>query len=362
MSTKVNRIKFFLSRKVIVVLVSLVAVLMISSLCGAWILSEEKEITLSVNQNESTFKTYTNTVAELLAEQGIDEEDVVSSNPSLYSVIHNGDRITAVVSAEYKIMADGEVITVKSTGKTVADVLSVSGITVGENDEVTPQLDEIAVGNLVINVDRITIQDEIKETVLAYSTEKHKNNTIAAGTEIVTRAGQTGLQTDTYRVKYRNGEFYEEELINSEVAEPISEIVEVGTAGDNYISSYHASAQDTTKNDYKNGYNSENESTASNCIDFAGNSCKQVVTMKATAYHEGTGSLTRSGTLSRVGAIAVDPDVIPLGTKLYVEGYGYCIAEDTGGLIKGNRIDVYLDSEAECEEWGVKSVTVYVLD
>ena len=58
----------------------------------------------------------------------------------------------------------------------------------------------------------------------------------------------------------------------------------------------------------------------------------------------------------------MDPDVIPLGTKLYVEGYGYCVAEDTGGLIKGNRVDIFLNSEAECIEWGVRYVSVYVLE
>ncbi|MEE0777234.1 MAG: 3D domain-containing protein, partial [Bacillota bacterium] len=53
--------------------------------------------------------------------------------------------------------------------------------------------------------------------------------------------------------------------------------------------------------------------------------------------------------------------VIPLGSKLYVEGYGVCTAEDTGGLIKGNRIDVFLNTEEECDAWGVKSVKVYIL-
>ena len=356
MSTVVKRIKFFLTRKIIVMLISIVAVLMVSSLCGAWILSEEKEITLSVNQNETVVRTYTNTLAELLAEQGIEEENVVSCTPSLYAVLHDGDSVTAVVSAEYKIMADGDVITVQSTGKTVADVLKEAGVTLGEYDETAPRIDEIALGNLVINVDRITVREETKETVLAYSTEKHNNNTIAKGTEIVTGAGKPGLRTDTYRVTYRDGELYKEELINSEITDPVSRIIEVGTAADNYILNYQIKQQTATTN------NSENESAASNCINYSGFTCKKVLTMTATAYHEPPGSLTKSGTLSRVGAVAVDPDVIPLGTVLYVEGYGFCIAEDTGGLIKGDRIDVYLDSEAVCEEWGVKSVNVFVFD
>ena len=60
--------------------------------------------------------------------------------------------------------------------------------------------------------------------------------------------------------------------------------------------------------------------------------------------------------------IAVDPRVIPLGTRLYVDGYGYGRALDVGGAIKGNRIDVFLPSEAECRRWGVRTVKVYILE
>jgi 3D (Asp-Asp-Asp) domain-containing protein len=75
---------------------------------------------------------------------------------------------------------------------------------------------------------------------------------------------------------------------------------------------------------------------------------------------------TATGTTARrnsngYSSVAVDPRVIPLGTKLYIEGYGYGIAEDTGGAIKGNIIDVYFDSNSECINWGRRSVNVYIL-
>ena len=66
------------------------------------------------------------------------------------------------------------------------------------------------------------------------------------------------------------------------------------------------------------------------------------------------------GTRARVGAIAVDPDVIPLGTKVYVEGYGYARAEDTGGNIKGKTVDLYMNSTGACMQWGVRYKTIYV--
>ena len=60
--------------------------------------------------------------------------------------------------------------------------------------------------------------------------------------------------------------------------------------------------------------------------------------------------------------IAVDPSIIPLGSKVWVEGYGYAIAGDTGGSIKGNKIDVLFSSKAEAYSWGRKKVRIKVLN
>ena len=83
--------------------------------------------------------------------------------------------------------------------------------------------------------------------------------------------------------------------------------------------------------------------------------------MEATAYNE-PGGLTASGTRARVGAVAVDPNFIPLGTRLYIEGYGYATAEDTGGAVKGNIIDLYMNSNSEAYNWGRRPVQVTILD
>ncbi|MDD7764254.1 MAG: 3D domain-containing protein [Peptoniphilaceae bacterium] len=93
---------------------------------------------------------------------------------------------------------------------------------------------------------------------------------------------------------------------------------------------------------------------------------KEVKTMVATAYsadpsENGGYSTTKLGTKLRYGVIAVDPSVIPLGTKVYVEGYGYAIAEDTGGAIKGNKIDVCIPNKDQVFQFGVKKVKVYIL-
>ncbi len=83
--------------------------------------------------------------------------------------------------------------------------------------------------------------------------------------------------------------------------------------------------------------------------------------MLATAYCY-TGFKTKCGTEPRPGTISVDPKVIPLGTSLYVEGYGYGVALDTGGDIKGDRLDVYFETRDEALMWGVRPVMVYILE
>lgn len=88
-------------------------------------------------------------------------------------------------------------------------------------------------------------------------------------------------------------------------------------------------------------------------------SVKRSFRVKATAYSGG--GRCANGKRCKVGRIAVDPRVIPLGTWLYVKGYGICQACDTGGAIKGKKIDLYFNSEGKCYRYGVRSTKVYIL-
>lgn len=90
----------------------------------------------------------------------------------------------------------------------------------------------------------------------------------------------------------------------------------------------------------------------------------RVITMTATAYapYDGGNSYTYRGHYLRKGLVAVDPNYIPLGTRLYIDGYGYAIADDIGGSIQGNIIDLAFDSRDEALQFGRRTVTVHVLD
>lgn len=104
-------------------------------------------------------------------------------------------------------------------------------------------------------------------------------------------------------------------------------------------------------------------------ITLGGSGAPGTMVVEATGYtagYESTGKnpgdpgygVTATGTRARRGTVAVDPSVIPFGTKMYIPGYGYGVAEDTGGAIKGNRIDLFFDDVDEALQWGRKSVSI----
>ncbi|KOP71422.1 peptidoglycan-binding protein [Lysinibacillus sp. FJAT-14745] len=108
--------------------------------------------------------------------------------------------------------------------------------------------------------------------------------------------------------------------------------------------------------------------SSANAVSAPANTGK-TLTMRATAYTaycEGCSGITANGTDIRsnpnLKVIAVDPRVIPLGSRVWVEGYGEAIAADTGGAIKGNKIDVFIPTEGQARQWGVKHVTVKILN
>ena len=153
----------------------------------------------------------------------------------------------------------------------------------------------------------------------------------ARGQVVVWTSGTGGVRQRVFRLLYEDGVLVSRVLVSDSLLEP--------PAGD---------ALTVGKSVYRGGATNE-------------------FFMEATAYSptvqetDGDPWMTASGMKSGHGVVAVDPKVIPLGSKLYVEGYGYAIAGDTGGAIKGNRVDVFFYSSDETARWGRRWVRVFVL-
>lgn len=193
------------------------------------------------------------------------------------------------------------------------------------------------------NAEKSEVKVSSKE--IPYTTITEQSNELKKGTSKITQNGENGLNKVTEVTKYVNGEVADVSFTEEVVVDPIAEIVVEGTK---------EAIVTTNKN-----------SNTSKTVEY-----KKVLTMTATAYcpcSECCGpyanGYTANGMRAGYGVVAVDTKVIPLGTKLYVEGYGYCIAADTGGAIKGNRIDLcYGSHEAALNSgFGHKDVKVYVL-
>lgn len=176
--------------------------------------------------------------------------------------------------------------------------------------------------------------------------------------ETVLQEGSDGEYTEVYEVIYQDSELTARQLIDIVDTEPVPTIIERGTM-ENFANNGDAVSAINTESDGSGTITLENGEV----LTFS-----EARTMRGTAYTTGgkVGTRTASGTTVRVGVVAVDRNVLPLGTKVYVVSndgmyvYGFAVAEDTG--VRGNTIDLFMDTNRECIQFGVRECTVYILD
>ncbi len=327
-----NRKNIFKNAKFILIVLALVSVLTMgfSTALG-------NDVELNINGKTKTVFTYEKTVGDFLKKEGIvlKNKDLVS--PSIDEEINKDMKITISSPKSYHIKDGNRTIIAEASGYTVADVLENLNIKLNKLDRVSLPLDEIAKEGMEIKIDRVVVENIENKIEIPFETESRENKDMFEGDKNVITKGEVGQKTESLKNTYVNGVLETTEVLKSEITkDPVKEVVEVGTK--------KAAAAPNGKN------------------------AKRVIVMQATAYDPSAGSKTAMGTRARVGAVAVDPRVIPLGSKLYIESmdgfasYGYATAEDTGGAIKGNRIDLFYNSNAEANRFGRRNVKVYVLD
>ncbi len=193
--------------------------------------------------------------------------------------------------------------------------------------------------NMVVTVDKIEYRTETRTEVIPFETVETNVDTIPKGTKETVTEGVDGIAANTYLVKYVNGVAAEEALYLSETVKPsVAKQVNVGVGG-------VVTAKDGTQYNYS--YRKQMEATA------------------YTYMPPYTSMTTATGATLRKGIVAVDPKVIPMHTKMFITGtieYGLGVAEDTGGAIKGNIIDLAYMSYDECIQFGRRQVQVYILE
>lgn len=300
----------------------------------------EKTVTLVDDGKVREITTFGNTVGAVLRQEGIrlGTQDVVT--PTEQEKVVDGMVIDIERAVSVSITVDGGTRKILTRYKTVEKVLADAGITVDGNDIVKPGLSARVVTGMDIKITRVEIKTEEMEVVIPYRIRRLCDYNLKAGESQIEQEGQPGLELQTWRVTLHDGKEVKRTLVSAVMKKaPRDKIIRVGML------------------------NTVTISPGRGTVSRAGEEyhIKDSFIVRATAYTY-TDNNTATGVPPRVGGIAVDPRVIPLGSKLFVEGYGYCEAIDTGGLIKGKRIDVFFPTYDQAINWGVKNVKVYLLE
>lgn len=253
-----------------------------------------------------------------------------------YSMINN--EITLVVNGE-----ETKVSTLKSD---VKSILEDQKVKYDDNDIVSTGFNKkLASGDRVevINVEEKTVKEK-KE--IPFSTEVIKNANSTSGKTEVKEEGKAGENEVVYKLTYHNGDLVNKEYVKEIVkTKPVNKVVKEVADVDMQIAT-------------SRGTSSRNLATSSSKTSTSQNG--QSMKVVATAYSGH--SITATGTKPKWGTIAVDPTVIPYGTKVYIPQFDMVFtAEDCGSAIKGNKIDIFMNDSSTVYNWGRKTIDIRIL-
>lgn len=337
-----------------------------------------KEVVLKVDGDKTNTVSYSKTVEELLQKEEIDLQEGAYINLPLDTQIEDKLNIIIINPKTYNIIDNEKPSEVKSIYDLTGRVLADKEIELGDLDYTVPALGEKLEQDATIEIFRVKEEVVVAKSDIVFERKRVETNDLYKGEEKIKQKGSSGELATHTKETYINGKLEKSEVVKEEVTkEKKDHIVLVGTKkkpepkpvvkAQPKVKSANRSAvsrKTTSKAPVKQAAKAPSRANS-------GRTGKTIV-MEATAYdlsYQSTGKrpgdrgygITASGMKAGPGVVAVDPRVIPLGTRLYIEGYGNAIAGDTGGAIKGNIIDVFFHSRSEVRNWGRRKVKVTIL-
>lgn len=347
--------------------------LIVSAITLLVLFSTLKTVSITDGANVYKIKTFQSEPAAILKSAGIEysEFDEISAEKKGRGTIINLARAFPVT-----ITVGGESKTVNLTKGTVATALSAAGIVVDDDDIINMDINQELTGQTFIDIIKIDYVFETTEEAVPFETETVYSASLEKGKKDYTE-GQTGLKLVTYRKKLVNGNITDTEKVEATLIKPaVNAKTIIGTKTT-------TSNKKTTQSSSKETSKDVTDSSKIKCIstlvpekpielDASGRPVKYKTLLKgkATAYTANEGAVCATGVKPRPGYVAVNPKIIPYGTKLFIRTadgsyiYGYAIAADTGGFIKNKNhiVDLYFNTRGECINFGVRNVEVYILN
>lgn len=318
-------------------------------------------ITVYDNSDNGVKYPAVGSVERSLSENGIALNDGDELSCNREDIVREGMEVVISRAFPVTVVADGETYKLNMASGTVADALNKAVVTIDDDDIISASLDTALTSGMTIKVTRVEYKERTADEVLPFTTQKKNNANLYTDQTKTIRKGVNGRQNVTYKDKYVNGKLVESVKIKSVVTKAATErILEVGTKRRPTVSA--------------NGIYTVSTLSAPSSLQIGKNgvptSYKRVITGTASAYSGG--GVTATGKYVRPGYIAVNPNQIPYGTKMWIVSndgsyvYGYASAEDTGGFIywsgsSSTVCDLYFDSEGQASAFGRRGVTIYIL-
>lgn len=288
------------------------------------------------------------TVADALKKADITLTDDEISVPAPDSEIRKDTEISIYKTKKVSVTADGKTKDVNLALVNVYDALNFAGYEVDDDDIISTSHNEDVENIYSVTIKRVTYKTEFSKEKIAYDTVKKNSDDVELGETKVKTEGKDGEKIVTREVKYIDGEKTSDKVVAEKtIKKPVDEVILVGTKG---AATSGGAGTFTDSNGATVAYS-------------------QVLTGSGTAYTAPAGAGTATGVLAYHGGVAVNPNIIPYGSKLYIVStdgsfvYGYATAVDTGGaLMDGSAIvDCFYNTYDECVNFGRRDVNVYVL-
>jgi resuscitation-promoting factor RpfB len=287
------------------------------------------------------------TVGDALAELGVHfgASDVVI--PPLNSELVAGTHLYVRHAQDVRLVVAGTPEALKTHGPTVGDVLRQAGIALQGMDRVSPRAERLVRPGMTIRVTTVREFTDTTEDPIQYLSFVRYDSELAKGQEIITTGGSPGSIRRDYQVRLVNGRELRRELVSEVLTPATDEIVTVGT----YVKPAAPVAVAAAV-----------APPAPAPPPSEGMACARTLRVYATWYtaaSAGGSGVTSTGTGVYKGIVAVDPAVIPLGTRMYIPGYGYGTAADTGSGIRGNHIDLGYGAD-DPKDWRTRWVDICI--
>lgn len=301
----------------------------------------------------TVYTSYATDPADVLDKAGValGEDDTYTAQP--------GDGVSEITIRRNQLIHInycGRSVEADSYGETLESLFDRLGLNVFGDYEISLPLDTLTYDQMVVTVNSIIRQEQTYTVEIPYETTVCEDPTMADGQEIVLVEGVAGQLRKTADVTYVNSRETSHSVTEETVIqEPVNRIVKVGVGGMDPVATGVPAVGDGVI-----------VTADGEILSFSRS--EQFLATAYTHTDAGCDMITATGTTVRIGTVAVDPTVIPYGTRMFIvtnDGsyvYGLSTAEDCGGAIKGNRLDLYFPTDPECWQFGVRNCTVYFLD